>query len=498
MHHVAKVSEQDLFFTGIYIFCCCCTVLITFSKWWGLSMTLCSCLWFCLVISQFMDINHQHTMSCSIQYTFIRCSSYSDVQIGTYVARKLTIIELEKQIRSHVICTGTGQIFKRAMTKLQITATTYIIRTGIAICLYLLLYHYEAMANQHLRSTWLFLSQQPHHHQQQLLHGALPTSLGHVSDAQNMAQSRQHQHTQLPPHEDGRDALLYFGASTIVVSQPLNNSTTARMLQGMFQHDSFEPALSTCCLVAFIYLWGLVDCTLVMLRRMSTSSFSFLKLIGQRGSKWIESYQIQQNESDMSMWFHGSRLHQNLLWYFLPIATYDWFVPRRYLKLQVEAPTVSLVIVQVISSLIVYDALFFLAHFAMHRSRWLYRKLHAKHHHFHTVRACETVRLSFVEQIIDVAISIITLNLLGCHPVSRAIYDVCITYLLAELHCGYDMPWMAHNVVPFGIMSGPLEHDRHHATGINHYEKFFTFWDRAFGFIDDKTVSHRATAKKMS
>ena len=45
----------------------------------------------------------------------------------------------------------------------------------------------------------------------------------------------------------------------------------------------------------------------------------------------------------------------------------------------------------------------------------------------------------------------------------------------------YDLPWMLHNVVPWGLMGGTLRHDRHHQDGRFYYQKFFTYLDDAIG-----------------
>ena len=99
-------------------------------------------------------------------------------------------------------------------------------------------------------------------------------------------------------------------------------------------------------------------------------------------------------------------------------------------------------------------------HWTLHKSPWLYRTLHKKHHtNTSATRANDTVRLTMGEEVLDVGCSIIAVNALGAHPLSRAVYDVVIVWLLVELHCGYDFPWASHNVVPNGVSrfnSSPL------------------------------------------
>ena len=121
---------------------------------------------------------------------------------------------------------------------------------------------------------------------------------------------------------------------------------------------------------------------------------------------------------------------------------------------------------------------------------FLYRIIHAKHHTKAVMRACEAVRVSAIEQALDVTCSILALKvsrpnvltlvlccccswnapplvtpphsatmvalaqIVGGHPLSRMVYNIVIVYLITELHCGYDLPWMLANVVPFGVWTG--------------------------------------------
>ena len=120
-----------------------------------------------------------------------------------------------------------------------------------------------------------------------------------------------------------------------------------------------------------------------------------------------------------------------------------------------EAPTAWGLLLQVAALLVVYDALFFVGHWTMHRLPWLYKHVHALHHdqagllhacinHMHALTTCmapvtrayDTLRLSYPEQLIDVACSVVAVNLLRAHPLARVIYNVVIVYLLVELHSG--------------------------------------------------------------
>jgi hypothetical protein len=97
---------------------------------------------------------------------------------------------------------------------------------------------------------------------------------------------------------------------------------------------------------------------------------------------------------------------------------------------------------------------FFLVHRALHCSPWLYRMIHKilkRYTITAATRANDVVRLTMVEEALDVGSSIVAVNLLRAHLLSRAIHDVVIMSLLVDLHSGYDFPWMPHRVVPQGV-----------------------------------------------
>ena len=170
-------------------------------------------------------------------------------------------------------------------------------------------------------------------------------------------------------------------------------------------------------------------------------------------------------------WISGHHLLSALAAYLAPLLLADALFPRRALPL--AAPTVWRLAGEVLLALLAYDLLFFACHAALHHVRAL-RPLHARHHAqpLRTMRAAETLRLSLVDGALQVACSVAALNLTQAHPLSRAVFDVAITYWLSEIHSGYDFPWMAHNVVPGGLIGGSVAHERHHLE--NRYSFLFT------------------------
>eukprot|EP00730_Choanoeca_flexa_P018171 TRINITY_DN8820_c0_g1_i2.p1 TRINITY_DN8820_c0_g1~~TRINITY_DN8820_c0_g1_i2.p1 ORF type:complete len:300 (+),score=28.16 TRINITY_DN8820_c0_g1_i2:102-1001(+) len=229
-------------------------------------------------------------------------------------------------------------------------------------------------------------------------------------------------------------------------------------LQWWFQHDSLEPVVAS---LSFFPPLTLFYCLDMFIPSM-------------------HPWRISKNTST-KQWTGKEEFNAyNLLYsYLIPLMVFDYLFPRRQLPL--EPPTVFGLLGQIILLLVLYDALFFVGHYTMHRVPWLYRHVHATHHDQAVTRAYDTLRLSYAEQFIDVACSIAAVNIVGAHPLARAIYNIIIVYLLCELHSGYDLPWMLHNIVPGDIMGGPLRHDRHHMDGRFYYQKFFTYLDNAIG-----------------
>jgi sterol desaturase/sphingolipid hydroxylase (fatty acid hydroxylase superfamily) len=185
---------------------------------------------------------------------------------------------------------------------------------------------------------------------------------------------------------------------------------------------------------------------------------------------------------------------QEVVLYMAPLLAFDALFPRRVLP--EAAPGGALLALQVALSLALYDLLFFVCHRAMHAVPGAYRWLHAKHHRVRALRACETITLTPYEEAADVACSIVALNVCGAHPLARALYNVLIVLLLVELHSGYDLPCSLAHMLPAGVMGGPREHYWHHQRGDVHFQKFFTYLDRYFGFVQEKRAHDVDSASK--
>jgi len=279
-----------------------------------------------------------------------------------------------------------------------------------------------------------------------------------------------------------------------------------RMVQ-VFRQIIFEPVVAVSSFFVFIHAWLGVDWLASSGRLPGLRKYQIVPkaLIVENGGDGTE-----RSRQRLTRWHYG--WYKELAVYLLPLwalASFtDAFAPRRR-ALAMAAPTAARVAKEILGGLFFYDLFFAVTHAGLHRLRlpsWVpggwgvastssssstssrrspspvFQRLHGKHHANADIRACDTVRLTTVEETIDVVCSIAALRVMGAHPLSRSLYNVVIIFLLAELHSGYDMPWSPQNVVPGGLVAGSRRHHAHHADGAVFYQKFLTYFDDAFGF----------------
>jgi sterol desaturase/sphingolipid hydroxylase (fatty acid hydroxylase superfamily) len=236
----------------------------------------------------------------------------------------------------------------------------------------------------------------------------------------------------------------------------------------------FEPAVAVTSFYIWVHLWF------------------FGELAAMKGHfPWLIRHKIKASptleETRPSAWYTGWWKHEILV-YLLPLWAlsffFDAFAPRR-LALEQAAPTIWRIGREIVGGLFFYDLFFWMTHVPLHKvSPWLYKHLHAKHHTSTEVRASDVVRLTSVEELTDVACSIAGLRILQAHPISRSLYNIVITGLLTELHCGYDLPMSLQNIIPWNIWGGSRRHHKHHRNGKAYFQMFVTYLDNLFGFVD--------------
>lgn len=248
-----------------------------------------------------------------------------------------------------------------------------------------------------------------------------------------------------------------------------------------FTHDSFESILATICLFIFI--------NILHIMKLQHSIHNTIHKYGYYNLAELYNtiYGARRHQYDT----HGKLVYYDSVWhaylpalyYVIPIWTYDYLYPRRHILISKHVnnvPTLQSTVYEIVFNLFLYDLLYYIWHRFMHSNQYLYHTIHSVHHQYKHTETQDTVRLSIIEQLIDVLISIVILNITQSHPLTRSLYNICITYLLVELHCNYDSMYMLHNLIPYNIVAGPIVHAKHHYNGRGHYAKFFTHCDKLF------------------
>jgi len=288
----------------------------------------------------------------------------------------------------------------------------------------------------------------------------------------------------------------------------LQNDTVS-LLPRLFRHDHWEWMVAVWAFFFWIHGYWLIDRSIAksdakgivhrwkkyrLQDQFEAEKFKRMQLrrqdIGENYEKDVNSlHEIKPPTTKQHKWHLGFWIFELPL-YCLPLYIWDVCIPRRAAKIATwGAPTSLGICKDVTCALLLYDFGFFVCHYLMHKIPFLYKYVHAKHHTSTEVRASDIVRLSGVEEIVDVGISILALNFLKCHPISRTLYNIIITFLLTELHSGYAFPSTPQFVVPFGLATGSKGHHYHHRNGKHYYQKFFCHVDKLFGFVQKKDSS---------
>ena len=186
-------------------------------------------------------------------------------------------------------------------------------------------------------------------------------------------------------------------------------------------------------------------------------------------------------------------------WYlwFNPLASYlgsIWIYQQFHERppMPEVAPTFGVFSIELLFGVFLYDLCFYPIHYLMHHSKFgKMRKVHGYHHRWssHTLNSLETVQHSYIDGFLQVVVNIIVQHISPFggpkHILSRLAHNIVVTYLLAEAHSGYNLPWMTHNIFP-EFLGGSPRHDKHHHDGRVYYQQYFKYLDDFFGFTDER------------
>ena len=161
--------------------------------------------------------------------------------------------------------------------------------------------------------------------------------------------------------------------------------------------------------------------------------------------------------------------------------------------LPVAPPSAPRLLCEVLGGVAAYDLIFAPIHESMHSSRFprAWRSIHKTHHAARPAARAgkalvplETVQHSYADGFLQVACNVFVqrlptplfgvfgLCLAPKHPLSRVLHNLIVTFLLAEAHSGFDLPWMSHRVFP-RLFGGARAHDAHHVHGDRNFHQFF-------------------------
>ena len=142
-------------------------------------------------------------------------------------------------------------------------------------------------------------------------------------------------------------------------------------------------------------------------------------------------------------------------------------------------PPWYVIVLQVVFFIYLDDALYYIMHRSMHRSRWLFKHVHSVHHRVRTPWAITGHYMHPAEYVATGTLMLVGPALVGCHVGVLWLWIVIRQWEAAEGHCGYDLPWSPTHLLPGG--DGARHHDFHHAKVRGNYAGFLAWLDGLLG-----------------
>lgn len=153
-------------------------------------------------------------------------------------------------------------------------------------------------------------------------------------------------------------------------------------------------------------------------------------------------------------------------------------------------PSSRQLVVQLMASIVIYDAVFFLFHLALHKLPVLNR-VHAFHHKHSEINPQITNQLDIIERLGLVLLANFALNIIGSHVLTRTLFVPMFVWMLVDIHSGMNLPWSYDKLLPAGWAAGSKRHSEHHMHGTRYYEPFFNWWDNGYDCLSRSTYSQR-------
>eukprot|EP00906_Rhabdomonas_costata_P005260 RCo007896 len=192
----------------------------------------------------------------------------------------------------------------------------------------------------------------------------------------------------------------------------------------------------------------------------------------------LQKYKIQQGRiPDSKM---RSRCLKQVLWQqFTGQLPLILWVPFFFEKGEVEylapLPSIKTIVLTCIFSIIIEDTWHYWIHRTIHAVAALYQFIH-KMHHEHYYPFALTAEYATVTETVTLGLGTMFGPIIfHSHWVTMLVWMSFRVWQSLDAHCGYDMPWSPHNVIPF--WGGTKYHDFHHSNVLGNYSSTFIWWD---------------------
>jgi len=159
-------------------------------------------------------------------------------------------------------------------------------------------------------------------------------------------------------------------------------------------------------------------------------------------------------------------------------------------------PTIGNLAWQIPTCCMMYDAIFFTVHCAMH-TRWLYHNVHKVHHRSKISIGIVSAYFHPVDYVLSAIAVIAPPALVSTHVLTTAVWMLVFMLETTNAHCGYEIPFLP----------SAKDHDFHHSHSFYSSKKyrfvtmgaFALVWDRLFGTkrpVDEWWAEHPEGIKR--
>lgn len=104
-----------------------------------------------------------------------------------------------------------------------------------------------------------------------------------------------------------------------------------------------------------------------------------------------------------------------------------------------DPPTPRRLLLELVASIVLYDAVFFLVHVSLHKVPYLYSRMHATHHDHAELHAQVTNQLDLGERLMLVLTANFSLQIIGAHVLTRTFFVPLFVLFLVQNHCGLNV-----------------------------------------------------------